>query len=66
MNTRLGKDKQKNYREFFSRYELISSLDFLSGTDGQTGGQRVMHMNPPCKVHRWDKKGCRNDCINEE
>ncbi len=26
-------------------------------TDGQTDRQKVMHMSPPCNLHRWAQKG---------
>ncbi len=41
----------------FLRYELTSGLNFDKiQTEWQTVRQKVLHMSPPCKMHRWAQK----------
>ncbi len=34
--------------KYFPRYELFSSVNFGPVSDGQTDGQKAMHMSPLC------------------
>ncbi len=37
-------------------YCPVSFLVQSGQTDGQTDGQKVTHMSPPCKVHSWAQR----------
>ncbi len=37
-------------------YYTFRDMNYYPVTDGQTDGQKAMHMSPPCNMHRWAKK----------